>query len=65
MVGFRDVMAEKGALCLLEWPERGEGYIDSPDLEIELKTAEEARTASLSAVSSRSEPILRKMKELK
>lgn len=53
MVGFRDIMAERRALCLLEWPERGEGYIGDPDLVVELKALEEARIAIVSAGSSR------------
>ena len=35
-LGIRDYFDEE-SLCLIEWPERGEGVLPQPDIEIELK----------------------------
>jgi tRNA threonylcarbamoyladenosine biosynthesis protein TsaE len=35
-MGFRDFL-EGQVLCLVEWPEKGAGWLPSPDLELELK----------------------------
>lgn len=34
-MGFRDFLQGQ-ALCLIEWPEKGEGWLASPDLELEI-----------------------------
>lgn len=39
------------ALCLVEWPERGEGILARPDLNIQLTVAGEGRKAVLEALS--------------
>lgn len=49
-IGGRDVLAD-GALCLIEWPSRGEGWLPAPDLRIELNVAEQGRLAVLTANS--------------
>jgi len=65
LIGYRDLMAERRALCLLEWPERGEGYVGAPDLVVELKPCAEARSASLHAVSRRASLLLQTLSEMK
>ncbi|WP_018953098.1 tRNA (adenosine(37)-N6)-threonylcarbamoyltransferase complex ATPase subunit type 1 TsaE [Thioalkalivibrio sulfidiphilus] len=39
------------ALCLVEWPERGEGVLKTPDLAIRLTVAGEGREARIEALS--------------
>jgi tRNA threonylcarbamoyladenosine biosynthesis protein TsaE len=47
-MGLRDLLAED-ALCLIEWPERGETILPDPDLEISLAYLEQGRRAVLTA----------------
>ncbi|WP_311063700.1 tRNA (adenosine(37)-N6)-threonylcarbamoyltransferase complex ATPase subunit type 1 TsaE [Halomonas sp. DWK9] len=49
-IGGRDVLADD-ALCLIEWPSRGEGWLPAPDLRIHLNVAEQGRTARLTVGS--------------
>ncbi|WP_404342224.1 tRNA (adenosine(37)-N6)-threonylcarbamoyltransferase complex ATPase subunit type 1 TsaE [Vreelandella venusta] len=49
-MGGRDVLADD-ALCLIEWPSRGEGWLPAPDLRIQLSVADQGRTALLTAGS--------------
>lgn len=45
-MGIRDYLDEK-AVCLIEWPEKGEGFIPQPDLVIHLDYEGEARSITL------------------
>jgi tRNA threonylcarbamoyladenosine biosynthesis protein TsaE len=56
-IGGRDLLAED-ALCLVEWPSRGEGWLPAPDLRITLRLAGAGREASLEAVSERGRQVL-------
>ena len=49
--GFRDD-CNANSLCLVEWPEKAEGLLPKPDLEIWLSVAGEGRTARVTALSS-------------
>jgi tRNA threonylcarbamoyladenosine biosynthesis protein TsaE len=49
--GFRDD-CNAGTLCMVEWPEKAEGLLPKPDLEIQLKVAGEGRTARIAALSA-------------
>ncbi|WP_404463272.1 tRNA (adenosine(37)-N6)-threonylcarbamoyltransferase complex ATPase subunit type 1 TsaE [Vreelandella aquamarina] len=49
-MGGRDVLADD-ALCLIEWPSRGEGWLPAPDLRIQLSVVDQGRTALLTAGS--------------
>ncbi len=49
-LGVRDLEAQ--AWCLVEWPERGSGYLPAPDLGVELDYAGEQRRARLWACSA-------------
>lgn len=49
-MGGRDVLADD-ALCLIEWPSRGEGWLPAPDLRIQLSVADQGRTALLTVGS--------------
>jgi tRNA threonylcarbamoyladenosine biosynthesis protein TsaE len=49
--GFREYF-NRQALCAVEWPERAQGLLAPPDLDIELRFEEEHRRARLDACSS-------------
>lgn len=49
-MGIRDYFTPD-AICLVEWPEKGEGLLPQADLDIELRYHGEERIASLSANS--------------
>lgn len=48
--GFRDD-CNATSLCMVEWPEKAEGLLPRPDLEIQLRVAGEGRTARIEALS--------------
>ncbi|MEI2417480.1 tRNA (adenosine(37)-N6)-threonylcarbamoyltransferase complex ATPase subunit type 1 TsaE [Orrella sp. JC864] len=50
--GFRDILRDD-ALVLIEWPERAEGLLPPPDLDIELVYAGSGRQALLTAYTAR------------
>ena len=45
-LGGRDYFSTN-AVCLVEWPQRGEGWLAEPDLEIKLKYQDEGRQVEL------------------
>jgi len=49
-LGLRDMLAE-AALLLVEWPERGSGFLPSADLTIDLEYAGDGRVARLLAAT--------------
>lgn len=49
-MGIRDYL-EKGAVCLIEWPERGEGVLPPADCAIRLAVAGAGRQAHLKAAT--------------
>tara|TARA_R110002072_G_scaffold104540_3_gene229030 strand:- start:11550 stop:12065 length:516 start_codon:yes stop_codon:yes gene_type:complete len=51
-LGIDDYLAE-GHLCLIEWPERGEGFLPLPDIELELTLAGKGRHIKLIGCSER------------
>ncbi|QFI53469.1 tRNA (adenosine(37)-N6)-threonylcarbamoyltransferase complex ATPase subunit type 1 TsaE [Aeromonas simiae] len=59
-MGIRDYFAER-TLCLVEWPERGEGWLPAPDLEITLRYVGEQREAELVARSAVGEALLQRI----
>jgi len=40
-----------GALCLIEWPERGADYLPAPDLHVRIDYTEESRRVTLHAAT--------------
>jgi tRNA threonylcarbamoyladenosine biosynthesis protein TsaE len=48
--GFREHF-NPASLCIVEWPERAEGLIAPPDLDIQLQYRDEARVAILAAAT--------------
>ncbi|MFI8751019.1 tRNA (adenosine(37)-N6)-threonylcarbamoyltransferase complex ATPase subunit type 1 TsaE [Vreelandella lionensis] len=59
-IGGRDVL-DDDALCLIEWPSRGEGWLPAPDLRIQLSVAETGRVALLNAGSSLGEDVIEQL----
>jgi tRNA threonylcarbamoyladenosine biosynthesis protein TsaE len=47
-MGFRDYLVE-ASLCLIEWPERGQGFLPTADIEIGIIQTGQGRTLSLNA----------------
>ncbi|TNH16720.1 tRNA (adenosine(37)-N6)-threonylcarbamoyltransferase complex ATPase subunit type 1 TsaE [Halomonas sp. BL6] len=56
-MGGRDVLADD-ALCLIEWPSRGEGWLPAPDVRIQLCVAAQGRTARLTAETAFGQRVL-------
>nr|WP_303246166.1 tRNA (adenosine(37)-N6)-threonylcarbamoyltransferase complex ATPase subunit type 1 TsaE [Pseudoalteromonas sp. McH1-7] len=61
-MGIRDYFANH-AICVVEWPEKGEGFIPSPDIDITMQYAGEGRQAILQAKSSRGEALLKQLQD--
>ena len=59
-IGGRDLLAED-ALCVIEWPERGEGWLPAPDLEVRLRLADTGREALLAARSAHGRAVLERL----
>lgn len=59
-IGGRDLLAAD-ALCLVEWPCRGEGWLPQPDLRIALSLAGVGREARLDACTERGEQLLARL----
>jgi len=51
-MGIRDYFSDEN-LCLVEWPERGQGVLPEPDLEIHLEREGEGRSVVIRARSAR------------
>lgn len=56
-LGLREMLAED-ALLLVEWPERGAGWLPSPDLSVRIAYAGDGRRVEVAAASPRGEEIL-------
>ncbi|HUH39211.1 MAG TPA: tRNA (adenosine(37)-N6)-threonylcarbamoyltransferase complex ATPase subunit type 1 TsaE [Spongiibacteraceae bacterium] len=59
-LGARDYF-DGASLCLVEWPERGQGWLPEPDLWIHLRPAADARVAALTAHSPLGREIIAKI----
>ncbi|MCK2184341.1 tRNA (adenosine(37)-N6)-threonylcarbamoyltransferase complex ATPase subunit type 1 TsaE [Halomonas getboli] len=59
-IGGRDLLADD-ALCVIEWPARGEGWLPTPDLTVTLSLDGEGRRATLSAGSHRGRRVLERL----
>ncbi len=56
-IGGRDLFADD-ALCIVEWPSRGEGWLPTPDLTITLSLCVRGRMARLEARSEHGRSVL-------
>ncbi|WP_325891030.1 tRNA (adenosine(37)-N6)-threonylcarbamoyltransferase complex ATPase subunit type 1 TsaE [Grimontia sp. NTOU-MAR1] len=59
-MGIRDYFTPE-ALCLVEWPEKGEGLLPQPDLDITLKYKDEQRSVQVTANTPVGEALLAKL----
>ena len=59
-MGIRDYFPAD-TLCLVEWPEKGEGWLPAPDLEITLSYANEQREVQIDARTAIGEAILERL----
>lgn len=59
-MGIRDYFAPD-CLCLIEWPEKGMGWLPAPDLEITLHYEHGARRAEITACSDIGETIISRL----
>ncbi len=56
-MGIRDYF-DKQAICLVEWPQRGTGFLPEPDVELHLRFQETSRQVHLIAMSEQGAGIL-------
>jgi tRNA threonylcarbamoyladenosine biosynthesis protein TsaE len=56
-MGIRDYFFEQN-LCIVEWPDRGLGYLPEPDLSIVLSVQAPGRLAQITAAGSEGERLL-------
>lgn len=59
--GFRELFASR-AVCLVEWPEKADGLLQHPDLDIHLAAWEQGRRAVLVALSDSGEQCVSALK---
>jgi len=59
-IGGRDVLADE-ALCLIEWPSRGEGWLPAPDVRVVLEVADPGRLVTLTAETGLGERVISEM----
>lgn len=50
-LGIRDIAAEN-PICLIEWPERGQGFLPAVDLQVTLQPEDDQRRLTLNPVSN-------------
>ncbi|RUL79863.1 tRNA (adenosine(37)-N6)-threonylcarbamoyltransferase complex ATPase subunit type 1 TsaE [Dyella choica] len=56
-----DALADRAAVVLVEWPERGLGALPAPDMEVQLCYRGEGRHARLQPKSARGEQVLARL----
>ena len=56
-MGFADYLAD-GRLCLIEWPERGQGFLPTVDIAIEIRQLGDGRCVTLCANSALGEQLI-------
>ena len=59
-MGIRDFLLEKDIL-LIEWPEKGLGFLPSPDVVIDIKYENQARSVNLQANSEKGNHYLKQL----
>lgn len=59
-MGIRDYFGNK-SICLVEWPDRGEGLIPAADLHLQLNFENQGRTLQLDALSKNGDLLLKQL----
>lgn len=59
-LGIRDYFTE-GALCLVEWPDKGAGILPSADLEVRLSVCGSGRELELTAITQKGRDMVDKL----
>ena len=59
-MGFADYLLD-AALCLIEWPERGEGFLPLEDVNISIEQSGEGRCVTLKAQSEAGVELVQKL----
>ncbi|WP_341502095.1 tRNA (adenosine(37)-N6)-threonylcarbamoyltransferase complex ATPase subunit type 1 TsaE [Gallaecimonas sp. GXIMD4217] len=60
-MGIRDYFADD-CICLVEWPQKGEGLLPGPDLTLRLSYLDDGRQLHIEAASHRGQRILEELK---
>lgn len=60
-MGIREYFSAN-TICLIEWPERGEGILASADLEVSINYQGDAREACIKAITPNGEKLLQTVK---
>lgn len=58
--GFRDEFNDRN-ICIIEWPEKGEGVLPLPDIEIFIDVADSGRDVKLQALSEKGRACLQEL----
>nr|WP_086940078.1 tRNA (adenosine(37)-N6)-threonylcarbamoyltransferase complex ATPase subunit type 1 TsaE [Thaumasiovibrio occultus] len=61
-MGIRDYFSPD-AICLVEWPEKGEGLLPSPDLDIEIRYLGEQRAVTITANSENGAQLIQQLEQ--
>ncbi len=61
-MGARDYFASD-SLCLVEWPERGEGFLPRPDMVVTLGVEGRGRSVAIMALTPDAETVLERLNE--
>jgi len=59
-LGLREMLAEQ-AVLLVEWPQRGDGWLPPADLRVEIAHADDGRQVCIDATSDRGREILSRL----
>lgn len=59
-LGGRDYFSDD-AICLIEWPQRGEGWLAEADIEVMLKYQPDGRMLELKGITAKGQSLLKKL----